>query len=64
MTDGNDITAEDAKSILEKGRQERIAAVEQGIQDLCREHRCVLDIQMTFSIYGKPHGRIVVMPKD
>jgi len=59
-----DITPEEAQQILQKKRQERIEAVERGIQDLCNAHRCVLDIQITFSLYGKPQGRIVVLPRD
>jgi hypothetical protein len=58
------VTAEDAQRILQKSRADRIQAVEKGIQDLCNAHRCVLDIQFTFSLYGQPQGRIVVLPKD
>lgn len=58
------ITPEDAERVLQEKRTERVRAVEQGIQDLCNAHRCVIDIQMTFSMYGKPQGRIVVIPRD
>jgi hypothetical protein len=59
-----EITPEDAQKVLQDKRQERVRAVEQGIQDLCAHHRCVIDIQFTLSLYGKPEGRLVVMPRD
>jgi len=62
--EGVEITPEDAQRVLHEKRSERIAMVEKGIQDLCTAHRCVLDIQMTFSMFSKPEGRIVVMPRD
>jgi len=58
------LTPEEAQKILQKSRAERVAAVEKGIQDLCATHRCMLDVQITFSLYGQPQGRIVVMPRD
>lgn len=62
--EGVQITPEDAQRVLQEKRNERVQMVEKGIQDLCNAHRCVLDIQMTFSMYGKPEGRLVVMPRD
>jgi len=58
------LTPEEAQKVLQKSRSDRIQAVEKGIQDLCNAHRCTLDIQITFSMYGQPKGRIVVLPRD
>lgn len=62
--EGVQITPEDAQRVLQEKRNERIALVEKGIQDLCNAHGCVLDIRMTFSLFGKPEGRIVILPRD
>jgi len=62
--DGIEISPEEASAVLQKQRTERIQVVEQGIQALCQANNCVLDVQMTFSMYGKPEGRIVVIPRD
>jgi hypothetical protein len=59
-----EITPEDAQKVLQEKRVERVRAVEQGIQELCNTHRCVIDIQFTLSLYGKPEGRMVVLPRD
>ena len=62
--DGVTITPEDAQRVLQERRAERVQLVEKGIQDLCTAHGCVLDIQITLSMFSKPEGRIVVLPRD
>ena len=59
-----EITPEDAQKVLQEKRAERVSKVEQGIQDLCAAHRCALDVEFTLSMYRKPEGRIVVIPRD
>jgi len=62
--EGVEITPEEAQRVLQEKRNERIQLVEKGIQDLCNAHRCVLDVQITLSMFSKPEGRIVVLPRD
>ena len=58
------ITKEAAVAALHENRQARVVAVEQGISALLAEHNCVLDVQMIFSIYNQPVGKVTVLPRD
>lgn len=62
--DKTKITKEAAVAALHENRQARVVAVEQGISALLAEHNCVLDVQMIFSIYREPIGKVMVMPRD
>lgn len=60
----NEIRFEDAQKFLQEKRQERVATVEKGIQDLCRAHRCSLEVEMVLSSRAEPQTRIIVIPVD
>ena len=64
VEEGVQITPEEAQKVIQDKRRERVAAVEKGIQDLCAAHNCVIDVQITLSIYSKPTGQVVVIPRD
>jgi hypothetical protein len=58
------VTPEEAAAVVARGRQERVAAVQRGIGDLCRAHNCAIEIEMTFQTNGPARGRIVIIPRD
>lgn len=59
-----EISQEDAQRVLLENRKERVAIVEKGIQDLCRAHRCVLEVEVILSSRSDTETRIIVIPMD
>ena len=59
-----EISSEDAQRVLQDNRRGRVAIVEKGIQDLCRAHRCALEVEVILSSRSDQQIWIIVIPVD
>jgi len=58
----NKPTPQEAAELLEQDRQERIMAVEEGIQELLRKHNCSMEIVMSISTRrGVLGGEVIIV---